>query len=69
MVGIEESGVPYFFSAVDVGIKGVPLCVPLEGSSVEDVRQVEIFFARNLRQVSLVFVNGFGQAKVSQVFL
>lgn len=69
MVSIEELGVPHFLSAIDVSIVGVPFRVPFESSRVEDVGQVKVFLTRDLRQVSLGFVNGFCQAQISQVFL
>lgn len=69
MVSVEELGVSDLLTAVNAGVKGVSLRVPLESGSMEDVGKVKIFLAGNVGQVRLRFVNSFGKTKFSQMFL
>lgn len=69
VVGIEQLGAAQLLSPVDVLVKGVALCVPLEGSGMEHTGQVQVLLARHARQVSLVLVDSLGQAQSGQMFL
>lgn len=69
MVSIEELGIPDLLTAVNAGVKGVSLRVPLKRGSMEDIGKVKILLARNVGQIRLRFVNSFGKTKFSKIFL